>query len=99
MPGTGSPAPWSITRQAPKTLDPIVDRRCVGPRQARRVHRRVVADRKTIQSDTGPEFAGRVSDQRAFFSRVELDFSRQDKISDKVRSSSAPLAATINPRG
>ena len=31
---------------------------------------------KSIRCDNGPEFAGRVLDQWAFFNRVELDFSR-----------------------
>src|SRR2546422_11622683 len=31
---------------------------------------------KTIRCDNGPEFAGRVLDQWAFFNQVELDFSR-----------------------
>lgn len=31
---------------------------------------------KTIRCDNGPEFAGRVLDQWAFFNEVELDFSR-----------------------
>ncbi len=31
---------------------------------------------KTIRCDNGPEFAGRVLDQWAFFNHVELDFSR-----------------------
>ncbi len=31
---------------------------------------------QTIRCDNGPEFAGRLLDQWAFFNRVELDFSR-----------------------
>jgi hypothetical protein len=31
---------------------------------------------KTIRCDNGPEFAGRVLDQWAFYNRIELDFSR-----------------------
>jgi putative transposase len=31
---------------------------------------------KSIRCDNGPEFAGRVLDQWAFFNQVELDFSR-----------------------
>jgi putative transposase len=40
---------------------------------------RIVRERgtpKTIRCDNGPEFAGRVLDQWAFFNQVELDFSR-----------------------
>lgn len=40
---------------------------------------RIVRERgrpKTIRCDNGPEFAGRVLDQWAFYNRVELDFSR-----------------------
>ena len=40
---------------------------------------RIVRERgkpKTIRCDNGPEFAGRVLDQWAFFNEVELDFSR-----------------------
>jgi len=40
---------------------------------------RIVRERgtpKTIRCDNGPEFAGRVLDQWAFFNKVELDFSR-----------------------
>ena len=40
---------------------------------------RIVRERgkpKTIRCDNGPEFAGRVLDQWAFFNGVELDFSR-----------------------
>ena len=40
---------------------------------------RIVRERgkpKTIRCDTGPEFAGRVLDQWAFFNEGELDFSR-----------------------
>jgi len=40
---------------------------------------RIAAQRgrpKTIRCDNGPEFAGRVLDQWAFFNHVELDFSR-----------------------
>lgn len=40
---------------------------------------RIVCERgkpKTIRCDNGPEFAGRVLDQWAFYNEVELDFSR-----------------------
>lgn len=48
---------------------------------------RIVRERgkpKTIRCDNGPEFAGRVLDQWAFFNRVELDFSRPAKPTDNA---------------
>jgi putative transposase len=39
---------------------------------------------KTIRCDNGPEFAGRVLDQWAFFNRVELDFSRPARPTDNA---------------
>lgn len=39
---------------------------------------------KTIRCDNGPEFAGRVLDQWAYFHRVELDFSRPGKLTDNA---------------
>jgi putative transposase len=38
----------------------------------------------TIRCDNGPEFAGRVLDQWAFFNRVELDFSRPARPTDNA---------------
>jgi len=48
---------------------------------------RIVRERgkpKTIRCDNGPEFAGRVLDQWAFFNGVELDFSRPAKPTDNA---------------
>ena len=38
----------------------------------------------TIRCDNGPEFAGRVLDQWAYFNQVELDFSRPGKPTDNA---------------
>lgn len=46
---------------------------------------RLVAERgapKSIRVDNGPEFAGRMMDQWAYFNGVELDFSRPGKPTD-----------------
>lgn len=48
---------------------------------------RIVRERgkpKTIRCDNGPEFAGRVLDQWAFFNQVELDFSRPARPTDNA---------------
>jgi len=48
---------------------------------------RIVRERgrpKTIRCDNGPEFAGRVLDQWAFFNGVELDFSRPARPTDNA---------------
>ena len=39
---------------------------------------------QTIRCDNGPEFAGRVLDQWAYFNEVELDFSRPGKPTDNA---------------
>ena len=39
---------------------------------------------QTIRCDNGPEFAGRVLDQWAYFNQVELDFSRPGKPTDNA---------------
>ena len=40
--------------------------------------------RKTIRVDNGPEFAGRLLDQRAYLNGVELDFSRPRRPTDNA---------------
>ena len=48
---------------------------------------RIVRERgkpKTIRCDNGPEFAGRMLDQWAFFNQVELDFSRPARPTDNA---------------
>lgn len=48
---------------------------------------RIVRERgkpKTIRCDNGPEFAGRLLDQWAFFNGVELDFSRPARPTDNA---------------
>ncbi len=48
---------------------------------------RIVRERgkpKAIRCDNGPEFAGRVLDQWAFFNQVELDFSRPARPADNA---------------
>lgn len=48
---------------------------------------RIVRERgkpKTIRCDNGPEFAGRVLDQWAFFNQVKLDFSRPARPTDNA---------------
>ncbi len=48
---------------------------------------RIVRERgkpKTIRCDNGPEFAGRVLDQWAFFNQVQLDFSRPARPTDNA---------------
>jgi putative transposase len=48
---------------------------------------RIVRERgkpKTIRCDNGPEFAGRVLDQWAFFNGIELDFSRPARPTDNA---------------
>jgi putative transposase len=52
---------------------------------------RIVRERgkpKTIRCDNGPEFAGRVLDQWAFFNEVELDFSRPATPTDNAYAES-----------
>ena len=39
---------------------------------------------QTIRCDNGPEFAGRVLDQWAYFQRIGLDFSRPAKPTDNA---------------
>ncbi len=39
---------------------------------------------QTIRCDNGPEFAGRVLDQWAYFNQMELDFSRPGKPADNA---------------
>jgi putative transposase len=65
----------------------------VGPRQSFRAFHvvealdRIVRERgkpKTIRCDNGPEFAGRVLDQWAFFNQVQLDFSRPARPTDNA---------------
>lgn len=59
--------------------------RACGPGDVIEVLDRIVADRgapKSIRVDNGPEFAGRLLDQWAYFSGVELDFSRPGKPTD-----------------
>jgi putative transposase len=48
---------------------------------------------KTIRCDNGPEFAGRVLDQWAFFNGVELDFSRPATPTDNAYIESFPGCA------
>lgn len=48
---------------------------------------RIVRERgkpKTNRCDNGPEFAGRVIDQWAFFNQVQLDFSRPARPTDNA---------------
>jgi putative transposase len=65
----------------------------VEPRASFRAHQvvealdQIVKERgrpKSIRCDNGPEFAGRVLDQWAFFNQVELDFSRPGTPTDNA---------------
>lgn len=39
---------------------------------------------RSIRADNGPEFAGRLLDQRAYLNKVELDFSMPGKPTDNA---------------
>ena len=45
---------------------------------------------RSIRVDIGPEFAGRLLDQWAYLNKVELDFSRPGKPTERARSATGP---------